>query len=85
MIYVYEHPKTGEKFEVFRKASERDAPFVSPDGIECPRVLFPSAATIVDKNAESWEKDPGWVKKINPKYVRTRSGQRIRYDPTKHC
>jgi 23S rRNA maturation-related 3'-5' exoribonuclease YhaM len=39
----------------------------------------------VDKNAEVWEKDPSYVKKLNPKYVRRRDGVKERYDPTRHC
>ena len=83
-IYVFRHPKTGEEFEEMRSFADREKPFHSPDGWRCDRVLFPTANAVIDKNAEVWEKDPSYVKSLRPKYVRTRSGKRIRYDPTKH-
>lgn len=88
-IYVYKHPDTGEEFEVLRSFSEADNVFVSADGKKCKRVLFPASIAgktgVIDKNAEPWEKDPGYVKRLNPKYVRTRAGHRERYDPNRHC
>lgn len=36
---------------------------------------------LVDRNCEVWEKDRKYVKSIKPKFVRTRSGKKIRYNP----
>ena len=83
-LYVYKHPDTNQEFEELRSFSDRDNLFKAPDGVICERVLFPSAAGVIDKNAEVWEKDPDYVKKLNPRWVKTRSGQKIRYDPKKH-
>lgn len=87
-IYVYRHPRTGEEFEEIRSYSKADTPFIAPDGVKCPRVTFPKSSSggcVVDKNAEGWEKDPGYYKKLNPKFVRYQDGHRERYNPTKHC
>jgi hypothetical protein len=88
-IYVYKHPETEEEFEVIRSYEEADKPYKSPDGKKCKRVLYPQngigGVRVVDKNAEVWEKDPSYVKKLNPKYVRRRDGVKERYDPTRHC
>jgi len=64
-----------------------DEPFIAPDGVKCNRVKYPSnyKLGIVDKNAEVFEKDSDYVKKLKPKYVKFRDGHRERYDPTKHC
>ena len=82
-IYIFQHPDTEETFEEIRPFSRIDEPFYAPDGKECKRIL--SAFTVIDKNAEVWKKDPSYVKHLNPKWIKTRSGQKIRYDPTKHC
>lgn len=34
-----------------------------------------------NKTREVWEVDRDYVRKCNPKYVRTRKGQRVKYDP----
>ena len=83
-VYIYKHPESGEEFEEIRSMSSADEPFFAPDGVECERVLFPSSFAVINKNAEVWEKDPSYVKSLKPKYVRTRSGHKIRYDPQKH-
>ncbi|NJL70148.1 MAG: hypothetical protein HC888_00440 [Candidatus Competibacteraceae bacterium] len=93
-IYEYKHPKTGEIFNDIRTFSKMTEPFVAPDGTICPFISWfeaPDAADVVkgnkwskstvDKKCEVWEKDPEYVRKCNPKYVRTRSGERIRYNP----
>jgi len=82
-VYLFEHPDTEELFEELRLLSEIDKPFYAPDGELCRRVIGASVG-LVNKNAEVWQKDPAYVKQLNPKYVKTRSGHRIRYDPTKH-
>lgn len=67
-----------------------DSPYVLEDGTECPRVIYPlntvskDSKGLVDRQCEVWEKDPKYVRDLNPKYVRRRDGQRVRYDPNKH-
>ena len=90
-IYVYQHPNKEEFYEDLRSFKDADLPYISPDGSVCKRVLYPTntwskhSKGLVDKQCEVWDKDPSYVKKLKPKYVRTRDGQKIRYDPTKHC
>ena len=95
--YTYKHPKTGEFFEDIRPFSKANEPFIAPDGVRCENVPWWSdpdncgdkckkhSKGLIDKKCEVWEKDSAYVKSVNPKYVRTQSGHRIRYDPTKHC
>ena len=86
-MYVYRHPQTQQDYEVLRSFADADKPFYAPDGKKCNRVLFPASRSlaIVDSNAEVFEVDPEYCKKVQPKYVRFRDGHRERYDPTKHC
>ena len=88
-IYVYEHPETKERYDDVRSFSEADDPYIADDGQECPRVLYPQSEVgsrhppgLIDKKLEVWEKDRDHVRKMNPKYVRTRDGQRIQYNPS---
>lgn len=91
-IYQYEHPDTGEIFEILKSIKDRDKPHMSDDGKKCKRVLFPTAtggkkgrASRAGMKLECFEADPRYTKDIKPKYVRFRDGHRERYDPTKHC
>ena len=92
-IYVYQHPKTKEEFDVVKSMKDRDEPFEAPDGELCERVLFPAArkskpgerSSRAGKKMECFEADPEYTKAIKPKFVKFRDGHRERYDPTKHC
>lgn len=91
-IYNYKHPETGEVFEDIRSFDDMEKPYISEDGIECEYITWynaPNASEharkhskgMIDKNCEVWEKDRAYVKKLNPKYVRTRNGKKIKYNP----
>ena len=87
-IYIFQHPNTGELFDDIRTFAKAEEPYVAADGVVCERVLYPKSSDgkkhpkgLIDKNCEVWEKDPSAVRKLNPKYVRTRDGKRIRYNP----
>ena len=83
-IYVYENKKTGEILEELRSYADSDKPFVTPDGTVCERVIT-TLGCVVDKNCEPFKKDPDYVKRLNPKYIKFNDGHRERYDPTRHC
>lgn len=88
--YKYQHPETGKIYKSFRDSEKKDEPYVSDDGVKCPRLLDPGEGNnfqlgIIDKNAEVFQKDPDYVKKCSPKYVKFNDGHREKYDPTKHC
>jgi len=84
-IYSYQHPKTKEVFEILRKIKDRDKPYVLEDGTKCKRIFGNVNIGVIDKNAEVFEKDPDFVKKCKPKYVKYLDGHREKYDPTRHC
>ena len=81
-IYQFEHPKTGEVFEVTRPMSEYNDPFSAPDGVECKNMM--SNITIVDKNQEVFQMDEDYTKLTNPKFVKFKDGHKENYSPTKH-
>jgi len=83
-IYIYKHPETGEIFEDIRSFKDIDKPFISPDGIKCERVFAIKGLGVINKNAECFQKDADWVKRVKPKYVKFRDGHRESYDPNKH-
>jgi hypothetical protein len=87
--YCYRHTETGEIFEDIRPVSRQHEPFILEDGTECPYINWWEVSKgkigIVNKNAEVWEKDPAYVKSVNPKYVRRQDGVRERFDPNRHC
>jgi hypothetical protein len=88
--YQYKHPKTGKIFECIRTFSERDKPLISDDGEKCEFVPWyltdiKFQMGIINRNAEVWEKDSDYVKKVHPKYVKYRDGHREKFDPTRHC
>jgi hypothetical protein len=87
-IYCYLNPKTKQIFEEIRSFSDHGKPFVLEDGTICHMVHqwnIGDTFGIIDRSAEVWEKDPAYVKDLNPKYVRRRDGIKERYDPTRHC
>lgn len=48
-IYEFQHPKTGEVFEVLRPMSKSNDPFYAPDGVKCKKVIsMPGTAIIKD-------------------------------------
>ena len=92
-FFYYKHPKTGKIYSDQRLPGFENVPYKAPDGEVCelqknytpPAKKTKSTIGIIDKNAEVFEKDPAYVKKCNPKFVRFRDGHKERYDPTKHC
>ena len=84
-IYQFIHPETKEIFEEIRSFKNIDKLFIALDGVKCERIVIPTRLTIINKNAEVFEKDPAFVKKCKPKYVKFKDGHKEKYDPTKHC
>lgn len=94
-FYYYKNPETGQIYSDQRMEGYQHLPYIGPGGIKCeyiPDYIPPETNTnkktrigIIDKNAEVFEKDPAYVKKCNPKFVKFRDGHRERYDPNKHC
>ena len=85
----HKHLKTGEIFEEIRSLKNQYDPYISEDGCECEYVPSftvdsNSAPVMLNKNAEVWERDSSYVKKMKPKYVRRQDGIKERYDPNKH-
>jgi hypothetical protein len=91
LFYYYKHPETGEIFSDQRMEGFEEKPFIHK-GVECelmPDYIPPSREQknelgIINKNAECFEKDPYWVKKCKPKYIKFKDGHREKYDPTRH-
>ena len=83
-LYKFLNPVTGEVFEELVSVKKCKKPFVLPDGTKCKRLFSGFKGGIINKNAEVFQKDPEYVKKCKPKYVKFRDGHRERYDPTKH-
>lgn len=85
-IYCFRHPKTGEVIEVMRPMADSAKPYVHTDGVECARDIGAEQGhSVVNRDAEFWERFPSDVRATNPKFVRSKDGRKIRYDPTKHC
>jgi hypothetical protein len=85
-VYCYRHKNTGEIIEVLRPMSDSDKPYIHTDGVECIRDFgAENGHAVVNSSKEFWERFPNDVKTTNPKYVRSKDGQKIKYDPTKHC
>jgi len=82
-IYCYQHPKTKEEFEVFRKMKDSNKPFYAPDGVKCKKLISTFGGW--REGREVFELDPDYVKRNNPKKVKYRDGHSERYDPTRHC
>jgi hypothetical protein len=90
MIFYYKHPKTGKIVERNLPITEnQEESIILEDGTICKYVpwyvIEKGKIGIIDKNAEVWEKDPDYVRKLNPKFVRRRDGVREKFDPNKHC
>jgi len=91
-FYYYKHPKTGKIFSDQRMSGYETKPYVASDGIECkfmknyipPSKKMKNRIGIIDKNAEVFQKDSDYCKKVAPKYVQFRDGHKEKYDPTKH-
>lgn len=86
-IYEFIHPKTEEIFTEIRQMSDRDKPFIAPDGEICERVLFSKMGYMgrSEKERECFELDPHYCKKVSPKWIKYRDGHREKFDPTRHC
>lgn len=92
-FFYYKHPKTGKIYSDQRMKGYEEKPYIASDGVECkylpnyspPLKKSKKSFGIIDKNAEVFQKDPEYVKKVNPKYIRFRDGHRERYDPNRHC
>lgn len=92
-FYYYKHPGTGEIFSDQRMDGFETKPYISSDGEKCelipdyepPLKESKKILGIIDKNAEVFQKDPSYVKKMNPKFVKFKDGHRERYDPNRHC
>jgi hypothetical protein len=82
-LYEYLDKKTGKIYEELRKSKDRNKPFYSPEGNKCKKII--SRFDGWKGNREIYELDSDYVKKMKPKYIRTRANEKIRYDPTKHC
>lgn len=83
-IYEYIHPETNEIYEDMRSCSDRDKPFIAPDGKECKRMEVPTSFSGWVGDREGFQQDPDFYKKMKPKYVKFKDGHREKYDPTKH-
>ena len=64
---------------------DMDKPFFAPDGTQCERVVDFGYVGVVSPDKEFWERYPDEAKRQNPKYIRSKDGRRIKYDPTRHC
>ena len=84
-IYTYKNPKTDEEFDEIMPFSHGDKPFILEDGTECPRIFSVSGLGIVDKNAECFEKDAAFVKKMKPRTIKFNDGHIEKYNPDRHC
>jgi predicted nucleic acid-binding Zn ribbon protein len=71
-IYAFEHPNTGELFEVIRPYSQSDKPFKAPDGILCNKVICAPQIKIGD------EKPDRYARKDNDQEKRSKDPERAR-------
>lgn len=89
-FFTYKHPINGNLYRDLREFKDKDIPYKDEDGVECNRVPDrgenPNRAPRGwRKDRETFEADPDYVKRVNPKYIKFNDGHRERYDPTKHC
>jgi hypothetical protein len=92
-FFYYKHPVTGEIYSDQRLIGFEHVPYLSTDGEKC--VLLEDYCPLeeerksyigfIDKNAEVFQKDADYVKRMNPKYIKFNDGHREKYDPTRHC
>ena len=83
-FYCFRHPDTDEVFEDHRAISKRNEPYIADDGVECPRDISAETCSGWKGDKEVWEACPDEVKLHRPKYLKTKDGRRVKYDPTKH-
>jgi len=94
-FYYYKHPKTGEIFSDQRMEGFEEVPLIIK-GVKCEIVkdyIPPEKEQkslgvrqmFKDGQREVWQADPGYIKKMNPKFIKHQSGFIERYDSTKHC
>ena len=94
-FFWYKHPKTGEMISDQRMVGYEDKSLMV-EGVKCeldrdykpPEKRHKPLGVIrvyKDGQRECFEADPQYVKKCNPKYVKLSTGEKVRYDPTKHC
>ena len=94
-FYYYKHPKTGKIYSEQRMKGFEKVPY-KKDGVECellpdyipPQKEHKNLGVIqIFKNGQRniWEADSQYLRKCNPKYVVTKEGRKVRYDPGKHC
>jgi hypothetical protein len=82
-IYQYRNEKTKEIFEVLRKIDDRNEPYLDKNGTKCERIEIPENlgyCGVSLNEREIWDLERDYVKKCSPKFVKTRSGKKIRYD-----
>jgi len=84
-MYEYEHPETGEIFDVIRSVKDRNKKYRAKDGVLCKRLEVPTKFSGWKGNKEVFEADSDYCKKMSPKYVKFKDGHRERYDSAKHC
>lgn len=84
-FYSYKNPKNNKIFTKLRKIKDRNDPYILEDGTKCKRIFSGENIGIVNKNAEVFEKDSKYVKKMKPKNIKFNDGHVEKYDPTKHC
>jgi len=83
-LYDYKNPKNNKIFTELRKVKDWNKPYILKDGTKCERVFSYGNIGIVNKNAEVFEKDSEYVKKIKPKNIKFNDGHIEKYDPRKH-
>ena len=91
-FFWYKHPETGEMHSDQRMMGYEKRPLIVK-GVKCDLVKGYEPPTgkkvkmrvaIIDKNAEVFERDADFVRKVNPKYVKFQDGHKERYNPNKH-
>jgi hypothetical protein len=55
-LYEFQHPSTGEIFEVLRPFSQSGEPFIAPDGIQCQRLLSLPQIRIGEDKPDRYER-----------------------------
>lgn len=85
-LYLFKNKENGEIREIFSSFNDRDkiegweyVPWFSIENTQC----YKQSKGLTDVNAEVWEKEAEYCKRMKPKFVVTKSGQKIKYDSTK--
>lgn len=85
-VYCYKNPNNEEIIEAIRPISKRDDPLILEDGTSCDRVPFEEfiarhrGKNHSDKGTEVWDLDSDYVKKMSPKFIKTRDGTKLSKD-----